>query len=96
MKAYRLHGLGLDALRWGDEAIPEPAYGEVRVRMAHAAINARDVGVVEGHYPAAPNLIPLSDGAGIVEKVGPGVTGFAEGDRVVSCFFGDWPPAKQL
>jgi NADPH:quinone reductase-like Zn-dependent oxidoreductase len=34
--------------------------------------------------------VPLSDGAGVVEAVGEGVTDFAVGDRVVNCFFRDW------
>jgi NADPH:quinone reductase-like Zn-dependent oxidoreductase len=94
MKVYRLKGLGLDQLVCGEEDAIAPGAGEVRVRMAHASLNARDVGVVAGHYPLADNLIPLSDGAGIIDAVGPGVTGFAVGDAVVSCFFVDWPAGE--
>ena len=46
--------------------------------------------------PTADGRIPMSDGAGVVEAVGEGVTEFAVGDRVVSCFFPGWhdgPPA---
>jgi NADPH:quinone reductase-like Zn-dependent oxidoreductase len=35
-------------------------------------------------------VIPLSDGAGIVERIGKGVSEFAVGDHVVSCFFPEW------
>lgn len=40
--------------------------------------------------PSADGRIPLADGAGIVEAVGEGVSEFAVGDMVVSCFFPDW------
>ena len=43
-----------------------------------------------GTISTADGLIPLSDGAGIVEKIGEGVSEFAVGDHVVSCFFPEW------
>jgi NADPH:quinone reductase-like Zn-dependent oxidoreductase len=94
MKTYRLNGVGLDALRCGDENVPPPARGEVQVRMAAAAINYRDVGVVFGHYTAAPNLVPFSDGAGTIVAVGDAVEDFAIGDAVVSCFYENWPSGR--
>ena len=94
MKTYRLNGVGLDALRCGDEDVPAPARGEVQVRMAAAAINYRDVGVVFGHYTAAPNLVPFSDGAGTIVAVGEAVEDFAIGDAVVSCFYENWQSGR--
>lgn len=48
--------------------------------------------------PSAEGRIPMSDGAGVVEAVGEGVTGFKPGDLAVSLFFPDWsdgtPPAS--
>jgi hypothetical protein len=44
-------------------------------------------GVVSGRMPTADRRIPMSDGAGVVEVVGEGVTEFKIGDHVVSCFF---------
>ena len=90
MRTYRLNGSGPDALRWAEEDVPGPGWGEVQVRVHAAAINYRDVGVAAGHYFAAPDLIPFSDGAGTVVAVGPGVTDFRVGDAVVSCFYVDW------
>lgn len=90
MKTWRLTGSGADSLRFGDEQVPAPAPGEVQVRMKAAAINYRDIGVADGIYAAAPNLLPFSDGAGTVAAVGAGVTDFAEGDEVVSCFYENW------
>jgi NADPH:quinone reductase-like Zn-dependent oxidoreductase len=46
--------------------------------------------VVSGRIPVSDNRIPMSDGAGFAEAIGDGVTDFAPGDLVVSCFFPRW------
>jgi NADPH:quinone reductase-like Zn-dependent oxidoreductase len=72
---------------------PEPAAGEIQVRIRATSLNGRDRGRLEGACPAgdAGPQIPLSDGAGEVIGVGPGVTRFGVGDRVVGTFFaGTW------
>lgn len=83
---------GVDALALADRPAPEPGPGQVLVRMRASAINYRDLLTVES--PAARNLpyprVPNSDGAGDVIAVGAGVTRFAPGDRVASCFFQRW------
>ncbi|MFM7027150.1 MAG: zinc-dependent alcohol dehydrogenase family protein [Chakrabartia sp.] len=89
-RAWRLDGVGIEALRLDTRDLPEPSFGEVRVRMTAAAINHRDLGILAGAYPTKPDVIPFSDGAGVVEAVGPGVTGFAPGDAVISSFYPDW------
>lgn len=94
MKAYHLTGAGFGNLSCIDEDIAPPAVAEVQVRIKAAAINYRDLGVALGHYPAAPNLVPMSDGAGTVEAVGDGVEDFAVGDEVVSCFYENWPSGR--
>lgn len=94
MKTYRLNGLGLDALRCGQEDVAPPARGEVQVRIEAAAINYRDVGVVFGHYPAASNLVPFSDGAGTIVAIGDAVEDFAVGDAIVSCFYENWQSGR--
>ncbi|MFG1609682.1 NAD(P)-dependent alcohol dehydrogenase [Actinoplanes sp. NPDC049265] len=73
-------------------AIPEPGPGQIRVRVHTAAINFRDLLVRDGRYgsAAAPELVPLSDGAGVVDAIGAGVTSWAAGDRVVSVYFQGW------
>jgi NADPH:quinone reductase-like Zn-dependent oxidoreductase len=74
-----------------------PAAGEIRVRLHATSLNFHDFAVVTGMIPAAAGRIPMSDGAGVVEAVGDGVSEFAVGDAVVSTFFPDWldghPPA---
>ncbi|WP_210526665.1 zinc-dependent alcohol dehydrogenase family protein [Rubellimicrobium arenae] len=92
MKALRLLGPGgLDDLTVVDMDDPgDPGLGEIRVRIRASSLNFHDLGVVSGRMPVEIGRIPMSDGAGIIEAVGPGVTEFAVGDAVVSCFFPDW------
>src|SRR4029077_1048541 len=70
---------------------PQPAHGQILVRMRAAALNYRDQGVIKGAYGYTKfPVIPLSDGAGDVTAVGAGVTQFKAGDRVASNFFVNW------
>jgi NADPH:quinone reductase-like Zn-dependent oxidoreductase len=78
-----LNGVALE-----DPGAPKP--GEIRVRVRASSLNFHDLGVVTGRIPADDGRIPMSDGAGVVEAVGDGVTEFAPGDSVVSCFFPFW------
>lgn len=83
MQAVRVHTPGgVDQLCVEDVPVPEPGEGELRVRVAAAGVNFRDVyqrsGVVGVPLPATLGL----EGAGTVEALGPGVEGFAPGDPV--------------
>ena len=69
---------------------PKPRAEEVRVRIRASSLNFHDYLVACGRIPADDGRIPMSDGAGTVEAVGEGVTEFAPGDSVVSCFFPIW------
>lgn len=67
-------------------SIPKPQANQVLVRIHAASLNYRDKLVVD-HNPSYPtkakkNLVPGSDGAGVVEAVGPGSV-WKKGDRVV-------------
>lgn len=78
------HG-GLDRLGLVEIPAPEPGAGEVRVRLRAAAFNRLDRFVLEG-IPGVPVERPHvlgSDGAGVVDRVGPGVSDLAEGARVL-------------
>ena len=76
-----LQGLGLDALTLRPLTPRDPDAGEVRIRVTAAAINFRDTLIALGMYEGAP--APLgAECAGVVEAVGPGVSGFEPGDRV--------------
>ena len=77
------HG-GTDVLRIEERPTPEPSAAGVRVAIHAAGINHLDLWVrkgVEGHHFPLP-MIPGSDGAGVVDAVGPEVTSVAVGDRV--------------
>lgn len=93
MIAYEIRdSFGLENLTRVERETPEPGHGEVRVRMRAVSLNFRDILMIRGHYnPRQPlPLIPCSDGAGVVEAVGPGVTKWAVGDRVCGLFAQDW------
>ncbi len=92
MKAITLRRPGgLDHLERTEIADPgAPASGEIRVRVHASSLNFHDLGVVTGRLPTDDGRIPMSDGAGVVEAIGDGVTEFAVGDAVVSTFFPDW------
>lgn len=92
MKAIRVAKPGgLDNLQLVDLPNPgDPGPGEIRVRVHASSLNFHDYAVVAGFIPTADGRIPMADAAGVVEAVGPGVTEFSVGDRVVSGFFPTW------
>lgn len=92
MQAIQLqHPGGLDKLNVVDLAAPgEPGPGEIKVRLHASSLNFHDYAVVAGMIPTDDGRIPMSDGAGVVEAIGAGVSEFAVGDAVVSTFFPDW------
>ncbi|WP_068300779.1 NADPH:quinone oxidoreductase family protein [Pararhodobacter sp. CCB-MM2] len=69
-----------------DAPIPEPAAGEIRIRVHAAALNLPDLLMIEDKYQDRPTrpFAPGSEVAGIVDAVGAGVTGFAPGQRVIA------------
>jgi NADPH:quinone reductase-like Zn-dependent oxidoreductase len=78
------HG-GTDKLEYRtDIPDPEPSSGEVRVRIHAAALNHLDVFTLRGlpGVSITPPWVMGADGAGTIDKIGPGVTGVAAGDRV--------------
>ncbi len=92
MKAFvvRTPG-GLDRMEISDRPDPgDPGPRQVRVAIHANSLNYHDLLVAEGHIPTADGRVLMSDGAGVVEKVGEGVTQFRPGDHVVSCFFPQW------
>ena len=81
-----LHGAGggPECLTLGQVARPQPAAGEVLIRVAYAGVNRPDVGQRMGSYPPPAGASPYIglEAAGIVEALGEGVTSFKAGDRV--------------
>lgn len=82
-KAVRVHQTGEpEVLVWEDVEAVSPAAGEVLVRNAAVGLNFLDTYYRSGRYPHPTPFVPGHEGAGTVVAVGPGVTGFAMGDRV--------------
>ena len=93
MKCYELQGpTGIGGLALVDKPVPQPGAGEVLVRLKAATLNYRDLLTVKGGYGSRQKfpLVPVSDGAGVVEAVGAGVRAFAPDDRVIGSFFENW------
>ncbi|HUJ56190.1 MAG TPA: zinc-binding dehydrogenase [Gaiellaceae bacterium] len=84
MRAVRIHEDGGPEVLVLEEAPdPEPAPGEVLVRLRASALNHLDVWIRKG-LPSVPKPRILgADGAGVVEALGDGVSGFEPGERVV-------------
>src|SRR5712672_550823 len=86
MKAvwYERTGAAPDVLSFGDMPTPMAGPGEVRVRLEASGVNPADVGRRAGSYRAMEfsRVIPNSDGAGIIDQVGDGVTRLGLGQRV--------------
>ena len=95
---FREHG-GPEVLMVTQTAVGRPGAGELRVRQTAIGVNFHDCYVRSGLYKslALPG-IPGIEGAGIVEDVGPGVTGFAPGDRVgyVTAGYGGYASERLL
>lgn len=82
---YESFGMAADVLRVGDLDKPAPATGEVLVRLHASGINPSDVKKRAGSFPdllVEGHVIPNSDGAGVIEAVGDGVSERRIGERV--------------
>ena len=73
---YERTGPAAEVLTFGEMATPIAGPGEVRVRLEASGVNPADVGRRGGSYRAMefPRVIPNSDGAGIIDQLGDGVT----------------------
>lgn len=82
VKAAVLETLG-EPLRLRDVAIDDPGPGQVRVRVRHCGVCHSDLSIVDGTFPSPLPIVLGHEAAGVVESVGPHVTGLAPGDHVV-------------
>jgi NADPH2:quinone reductase len=86
MKAvwYDRQGPAREVLTYGELPTPNAGPGEVRIKLEASGVNPSDTYRRGGPYGAMeyPRVITDSDGAGIVDQVGPGAKRFKEGDRV--------------
>jgi NADPH:quinone reductase-like Zn-dependent oxidoreductase len=92
----------VDDLEMIECAVPVPAEKDVLIRVRAGSINYRDQLIPKGLYfggPISGPGTPLSDGVGVIEAVGRGVSDFDVGDRVAGTFFQGWsygPPTPHL
>ncbi len=95
MKAWEIGPRGgIESLRQVERSDPVAGPGEILVGVIAAGLNYRDLMILRGTYGTdlPETRIPLTDGVGMVEAVGEGVTDFVVGDRVVASNFVDWDP----
>jgi NADPH:quinone reductase len=82
---YDRQGPAAEVLRVGELPVAEPGGGEVRVRLTLSGANPGDVKKRQGWQGspmAFPRIVPHSDGAGVIEAVGPGADQGRAGRRV--------------
>lgn len=86
MKAIRVHETGdVNAMRYEEAPMPEPKAGEVRIKVEAAGLNFIDTYHRMGWYPLPRPFILGQEAAGVVDRVGEGVTECKPGDRVAYC-----------
>jgi NADPH:quinone reductase-like Zn-dependent oxidoreductase len=83
-------GGGFDKVTLTTRPASTPQCGDIQVRLRGSSLNYHDYAVVSGMWGPTEPRIPMADGAGEVVAVGPGVTEFKPGDKVVSTFFPSW------
>ncbi len=92
MRAYEINEFGIENLSITERKMPVAQANEVVVKFHAASLNYRDLLMVNGLYDPNLNtpLVPFSDGAGEVVEVGPEVTKWNIGDRVMPAFMQGW------
>jgi len=81
MKATIFHGKDKIAV----EEVPRPhaGVGEAVIRVTLTTICGTDLHILRGEYPVKPGLVIGHEPVGVIEELGPGVTGYEIGDRVL-------------
>jgi len=89
MQAIRAHQLGSpDVLQLEEIPTPQPKAGELLIKVAAAGVNYADIGMRRGafggpHFASLP-YTPGLEVAGAIAALGPGVSGWQEGERVMA------------
>ena len=95
MKVIELAAPRVNALLSSTYPDPTPGPGEVLVRLRAASLNFLDIAVATGKYPLNNfPIIPVTDGAGEIAAIGPAVTGWEAGQRVIPHFIPNWQDGR--
>ena len=105
MKAVVFHAPGKISL--DQVSVPSPGPGEAVVRVTLTTICGTDVHIVKGEYPVKPGLILGHEAVGVIHELGPGVSGYEVGDRVLfgaitpcgqctACLGGNWSQCGEV
>jgi threonine dehydrogenase-like Zn-dependent dehydrogenase len=81
MRATVFHGPG--DIRVEEVPRPHAGAGEAVIRVTTTTICGTDVHIVKGEYPVRPGLVIGHEPVGVIEELGPGVTGYRIGQRVL-------------
>ena len=81
MKATVFHGA--NDIRVEEVARPHAGVGEAVIRVTLTTICGTDLHIVRGEYPVKPGLVIGHEPVGVIEELGPGVTGYEIGERVL-------------
>src|SRR5574338_426445 len=93
--------LGKNKIRVEEVAKPRAGYGEAVIRVTLTTVCGTDLHILKGEYAVRPGLIIGHEPVGVIHELGPGVTGYEVGDRVLvgaitpcgqcsSCLSGVW------
>src|SRR4051794_22436291 len=81
MRATVFHGVS--DIRVEEVPRPRPEFGEALIRVTTTTICGTDIHIVNGEYPVKAGLVIGHEPVGVIAELGPGVTGYAIGDRVL-------------
>jgi alcohol dehydrogenase len=82
MKALTFLGPGQIELR--EKPVPTPSFGEALMRITTTTICGTDVHILRGEYPVRVGLTIGHEPVGVIEALGPGVTSYKVGERVIA------------
>lgn len=83
MRANVFRGIGINEIHIEEVNRPHAGVGEAVIRVTLTTICGTDLHIVRGEYPVKPGLIIGHEPVGVIEELGPGVTGYEVGDRVL-------------
>jgi threonine dehydrogenase-like Zn-dependent dehydrogenase len=81
MKANVFEGVNRISIKSKD--VPKPGYNEALVRVTLTTICGTDLHILKGEYPVKPGLTIGHEPVGVIQELGPGITGYKTGERVL-------------